>query len=86
MPKSEDKIGALWQRESRGGAEYMSGEIEVGGQKLRVTVFKNSYRTDVNRQPHFIIYRDNGQSAPPAQAEAMASEDRMAPSPFRSDE
>lgn len=65
MPGSENKIGALWIKEQRGGAEYFSGEIEIDGRKQRVVVFKNGYRTDENRQPHFIIYRD--QPLPPAE-------------------
>lgn len=62
MPSSDQKIGALWIKEQRGGGEYMSGELEIDGVKRRIVVFRNSYRTDANRQPHYIIYRDQ----PPA--------------------
>ena len=63
MPGSENKVGALWIKEQRGGGEHMSGEVEIDGRKTRVVVFRNSYRTEENRQPHYIIYRDQ---PPPA--------------------
>lgn len=61
MPKQQDKVGAVWIRESRGGAEFMKGTIEIDGQRVPIVIFKNGYRTEVNRQPHYIIYRDTGE-------------------------
>lgn len=58
MPGQENKIGALWIREQRGGGEYLSGELTIDGHTQRIVVFRNSYRTDANRQPHYIVYRD----------------------------
>lgn len=55
---SRTKIGSLWIRQSRGNVEYMSGELELDGVKCRVTVFRNSFRTEANRQPHYHVYRD----------------------------
>ena len=60
MPDQKDKIGALWIKSSRGGVEFMSGEIEIDGRKQRVTVFRNGFRTETNRQPHYHVYRDAG--------------------------
>ncbi len=65
----KDKIGALWIKSSRGGVEFMSGEVEIAGVKQRITVFRNGYKNDTNKQPNYHIYRDTGapsQSAAPA--------------------
>lgn len=58
MPKSDDKVGALWIKQQRGGGEHLSGEVTIDGHTVRVVVFRNSYKTEVNRQPDYIIYRD----------------------------
>ena len=58
MASQQDKIGALWIKQSRGGAEFMSGEVEVDGVKHRVTVFRNSYKTDANRQPDYHVFKE----------------------------
>ena len=65
MPSQKDKIGALWIKQSRTGVEF-SGEIEIDGRTQRVTVFRNGFKTDTNRQPEYHIYRDAGA---PAEAE-----------------
>lgn len=65
--EQKDKIGALWIKSSRGGVEFMSGEVEIEGVKHRITVFRNGYKT-TDKQPSYHIYRDSG--APPARAEA----------------
>jgi hypothetical protein len=66
------KMGALWIKEQRGGGTYMTGEVEMAGVKRRIVVFGNSFRTESNRQPHYVIYEETQQpaaereSAPPA--------------------
>lgn len=73
MPQK--KIGALWLKEQRGGGMRMTGEVELpDGTKLPIIVFKNSYKTDVNRQPDQIIYlrEDRPQAQQPSdQAQGM---------------
>lgn len=64
------KIGGLWLREQRGGGDYMTGEIEIDGVRQRVVVFRNGYRTETNRQPHYCIYKDQ-----PSQATGSPSDD-----------
>ena len=58
MASQQDKIGALWIKQSRGGAEFMSGEVEIDGVKQRVTVFRNGYKTDANRQPDYHVFKE----------------------------
>ena len=38
-------IGALWVKESKKGMRYFSGNIEVGGQKIQIAVFKNTKKS-----------------------------------------
>ncbi|CAB4192301.1 hypothetical protein UFOVP1236_24 [uncultured Caudovirales phage] len=64
----KDKCGALWIKSSRGGVEFMSGEIELAGVKHRITVFRNGFKTETNKQPNYQIYRDTGAPAPGASA------------------
>lgn len=50
-----DKIGALWQTESAKGT-YYTGSIEVGGEVIKVVVFKNGYKKE-SKHPDMIIYK-----------------------------
>ncbi len=59
MPKTND-IGALWLNESQAGKKYLSGSVEVNGEKIKVVVFKNSYKKNDN-QPDYRIYESKPQ-------------------------
>ena len=52
MPDKNDKIGALWQKETKNGDEYFSGVCE----DEKIVVFRNNYK-EKEQQPDFIIYR-----------------------------
>ena len=52
MSKSQ-YIGALWAKES-GGNKFLSGEVEVDGQKVRIVVFKNN-RKEKETHPDYNI-------------------------------
>lgn len=55
MPNKEDKIGSFWVKQSANGGDYMSGEVELNGQKLRVVAFPNGYKQS-ERHPDWILY------------------------------
>jgi len=61
MPDFRDSIGALWMQRSRSGADYMSGEITIAGQKYRIVVFANNKRPD-KRDPDWRIYPEQGKA------------------------
>ena len=65
MPNHEAKIGALWERTSKGGKTYWSGTIDGVG---KVVVFTNSYKTE-DKHPTHIVYRsEDRQQAQQAEA------------------
>ena len=52
-----DSIGALWEKtSSKTGDKFMSGNIEVNGQKIDVIVFKND-KGDNDKKPDWKILR-----------------------------
>ena len=50
-----NKCGALWLKENKKGNKFMSGEIEIGDEKIYITVFKNSYKKE-DKHPDYLIY------------------------------
>ena len=46
-------IGALWAKKS-GSQSFLSGEVEVGGEKVRIVVFKNN-RKEKETHPDYNI-------------------------------
>lgn len=51
-----DRIGALWVKESKNGQKFMSGNIEIDGQKIDVVVFKND-KGDNPKRPDYSILK-----------------------------
>jgi len=54
MADNNDKIGALWLKEDKNGKKYMSGEIELNGEKVNILIFKNKYKKK-DSHPDYII-------------------------------
>jgi len=69
------KLGALWENTSKKGSKYMSGEIEIGREKVKVLVFRNN-RKDKERSPDYIIYEREPR---PAYDSTADSDDDMPP-------
>lgn len=55
---NENKIGALWKKQSRSGVSFMSGKINWRGENIKITVFQNSYKNN-DKQPDFNIIASN---------------------------
>ena len=47
-------IGALWLKEGKNG-KFMSGEIEIDGEKTSILVFKNTYKEKPNQPDYKIL-------------------------------
>lgn len=80
--ESNNGIGALWLNESKSGTKYMSGVIEVDGQKIKVVVFRNKYKEEGDNKPDYRILKSEEQqqsapatSASPAPAVGSAFQD-----------
>jgi len=57
----KDRIGALWLKEDKNGKKYMSGEIELNGEKVNIFIFKNKYKKkDIH--PDYVIKKSNKKS------------------------
>lgn len=52
MPNKEDKIGALWQRKTRDGQDYFTGEING----MKIVVFANGYKQS-EKHPDWVCYK-----------------------------
>jgi len=50
-------IGAFWKKTSKKGNIFYSGNVEVNGQKVKITMFPNNRKTE-DRHPDFNIYLD----------------------------
>lgn len=62
---SENKsIGGLWEKETKSG-KVLSGSIEVNGQKVRIAIWPNKYKTET-KHPDFRIFVDNYEPKPKA--------------------
>ena len=61
------EIGALWIKEGR-GQKFMSGYVEVEGEKKRVIVYSNKYKDQNPNSPDFRMYLSltDGASSSPA--------------------
>jgi hypothetical protein len=66
------KIGALWNKTTPSGKDLMTGNVEVNGEKIKISVWKNGFKAEGTRQPDYIIYEDtylplrNNVAIPPA--------------------
>ena len=56
-------IGAIWKKTSKGGLEFMSGVLELNGEKHEIVIFANTYKERDN-QPDFKIYPSTPRTAP----------------------
>jgi len=63
MPNKEDQMGALWAKETREGAVYFKGNVEIDGAKHEVVIFKNGYKDEGSNQPDYRIYRSRPKEA-----------------------
>lgn len=56
MPNKDDKIGALWMKQTRDNADYFKGSIEIGGQRQEIVIFRNGFK-EAEKHPDYIVYK-----------------------------
>lgn len=71
------KIGAIWNKVSKSGKDYLSISIEIGGLKYNLAAFKNTYK-EHDRQPDWNITPPSNppEPVPPKYNGVMSKEDQ----------
>lgn len=54
MDKKDDSIGALWSKQGAKG-NYLSGYVEVGGQKVNIVCFVNAHKREEKHPDYRIL-------------------------------
>jgi len=81
--EQQKSIGAIWERDGKGGP-YLSGEIEIDGQKVRFVAFRNRHKKE-QKHPDWRILpsQERGGSVPPeSQKRTVTLIDESSPVPF----
>jgi uncharacterized protein (DUF736 family) len=55
MQENNDQCGVLWIKE-KNNKKYMSGVIEINGEKINIVVFKNGYKKE-DKHPDYRILK-----------------------------
>lgn len=56
MADQREQLGALWRRETRDHAEFLTGKVTIDGITHDLVIFRNGYK-DKSTKPDYIIYR-----------------------------
>jgi uncharacterized protein (DUF736 family) len=66
MAKVWKNVGALWTKQDKQGREYYSGNVEINGVKLPITVWANDRKAPDSKQPDYNIqHLQEVEDAPP---------------------
>jgi len=55
MSEKKPSIGGLWIKQGKSG-QYLSGYVEVGGEKLNIIAFINGYKKEA-KHPDYQVYK-----------------------------
>lgn len=53
--ENKKSIGAFWLKTAKSGSKYMSGIIEIEGEKHNVVMFKNGHKTE-DKHPDYKVF------------------------------
>ncbi len=73
---TQTKVGAFWIKNKSDGRSYLSGNIEINGEKVSCLIFKNDYQE--GNTPHFHAYSIS--KLVDCQMEAVEEESQSKPS------
>jgi hypothetical protein len=71
-------IGALWEKTTKAGVTFLSGEVDINGKKTRVTCFQNTYKKPGEKSPDWRIFVDDWEPGQRSEAPAKPQEERHA--------
>lgn len=57
--KNPDEIGALWGKVAKNGLNFMSGYLELNGEKIKIVVFSQKQKSE--KSPTHIILKSKEQ-------------------------
>lgn len=67
MEEKRKSIGGAWVRQTKGGEEFFSLQIEINGEKLNFSMYPNGFKK-ADAQPDWVIYpyisKNPGQAKP----------------------
>ncbi len=72
----QESIGAIWERDGKGGV-FLSGEIEVDGQKVKFVAFRNKYKKE-EKHPDWRILAGQERTGQRDPRRVTARDDEMA--------
>mgnify|MGYP006228553265 FL=1 len=55
----EREAGAFWSREKNGGEKYLTGYVQVNGERVQLVAFRNKFKQDGENTPDLRVYLDN---------------------------
>ena len=55
MNENKERLGSLWVQESKAGVRYMKGMINVGGQEIKIVIFRNKTKK-TDKSPDMSIF------------------------------
>jgi hypothetical protein len=50
------RIGGLWVKETSKKEKFLSGEVEINGNKIGLFIFKNGFLSENPKGPNFVVY------------------------------
>ena len=71
MENKKSNIGGLWLKTSKAGNKFMSGSIEIEGNKHQFIVFKNKHK-DSEKHPDYVILPSTPLPAKPVNSAVKA--------------
>jgi hypothetical protein len=55
---NNDMKGALWSRVSKNNVKFLSGTVEIGGQKFGLAIFKNDKKKSDKHPDYRVLVKD----------------------------
>ena len=80
--EKQKSIGGLWGKKTKDGKSFLSGNIELNGEKVRLTVWKNTYKEAGDNKPDFRIFLDTWE--PTGKQEGSAAKTKTTDKPAQS--
>ena len=68
-------IGALWLNQSKNGVKFLTGNIEINNQKIKIVVFKNKNKKEAKHPDYNILLSEPKSDTPTGNSQIMQGTD-----------